>query len=179
LLPVGFGHVSLGLGLDVSNCDGYVLYPWVTPRSIPQGKLFFGEPASRRKKTASGAVSSVDSVVSWWDTQSMKKKKLHPSDLVLRCMVIQRKGGYWVGMCIDLDLVVQADSFKQAQALLREQMVSYLKEAFTVDKEHASYLLSRRAPLRYFALYYGIKWVNHAKRWLSYEAALPLAIARA
>ncbi len=107
----------------------------------------------------------------------MGNKKLHPADLVLRCMALQRKG-YWVAMCIDLDLVVQADSVDRAKQLLREQMFSYIHDAFTVDADHAGKLLSRRAPLRYFAMYYGIKWFNHAKRMFSYEAAMPIPFAK-
>lgn len=108
----------------------------------------------------------------------MSKKKLHPADLVLRCMALQRNG-YWVAMCLDLDLVVQANSAEQAKRLLREQMHSYIQDALSIDADHAGDLLSRKAPLRYFAMYYGIKWFNHAKRMLSYEAAMPVAIAKA
>lgn len=93
-------------------------------------------------------------------------------------MALQRKS-YWVAMCLDLDLVVQADTAEQAKRMLREQIRSYIEEAMTVDVKHAAALLSRRAPLRYFAAYYGIKWFNHAKGWLSYEAAVPLFPAKA
>jgi|CryBogDrversion2_7_1035282.scaffolds.fasta_scaffold45430_2 hypothetical protein len=108
----------------------------------------------------------------------MKIRKLHPSDLVLRCLALQRKG-YWVAMCIDLDLAVQADSAQQAQKLLNEQIFDYVAQAFSEDSDHAVYLLSRRAPLQYFAMYYGIKWLNHAKRYFSYETAMPMSFARA
>lgn len=108
----------------------------------------------------------------------MTRRKLHPSDLVLRCMAL-RKNGYWVAMCLDLDLAVQADTAEQAKSLLREQMRSYVTEAFTVDAEHTVQLLTRKAPRRYFAMYYAIKWLNHAKGWLSYEAAMPMALAKA
>lgn len=108
----------------------------------------------------------------------MSKKKLHPTELVLRCMALQRKG-YWVAMCIDLDLVVQADTAEQAKRLLRGQMVDYIEEALSIDDDHAGVLLGRKAPLRYRAMYYGIKWFNHAKRMLSYEAAMPMSVAKA
>jgi len=86
----------------------------------------------------------------------MKNKTIHPSDLVARCLLMQR-GTYWVAMCIDLDLVAQASSAEQAQKMLGEQMISYVSEAVGIDQEHISDLLRRRAPLRYFAMYYFIK----------------------
>ena len=93
-------------------------------------------------------------------------------------MAMQRNG-YWVAMCVDLDLVVQASTVESAKKLLREQMRSYIEEAMTVDAEQVGYLLKRRAPLRYLALYYLFKWFNHAKSRLSYEAALPVMPAKA
>lgn len=108
----------------------------------------------------------------------MKRRQLRTTDLLLRCMALRRKS-YWVAMCLDLDLVVQADTADQAKRLLREQIRSYVQEAMTVDAEHAAELLARRAPMRYFAAYYAIKWFNHAKRWLSYEAAMPVLPAKA
>ena len=108
----------------------------------------------------------------------MKRRRLRTADLLLRCMALQRDS-YWVAMCLDLDLVVQADTAEQAKRLLRDQIRAYVEEAMTEDVEHASELLSRKAPMRYFAAYYGIKWFNHAKRWLSYEAAVPLFPAKA
>lgn len=108
----------------------------------------------------------------------MSKKKLHPSSLVLRCLALERDS-YWVAMCIDLDLAVQASTAKKAKELLRAQMYSYIEDALGVDSEHAPSLLNRRAPLRYFAMYYGIKWLNHAKGWLAYEAAMPVTPAHA
>lgn len=93
-------------------------------------------------------------------------------------MAMQRKG-YWVAMCLELDLTVQASTVEGAKKLLRDQMRSYLEDAMTVDAEHAPYLLKRRAPLRFLALYYAIKWFNHAKQRLSYEAALPVMPAKA
>lgn len=105
-------------------------------------------------------------------------KKIHPSDLILRCFALQRDG-YWVAMCIDLDLVVQADSARDVKRLLHEQIVSYVGEAYGEDERFAVQLLGRRSPLRYFAMYYVIKWFNRARRYFSYETAMPLPFAHA
>ena len=106
----------------------------------------------------------------------MKRKALHPNDLLVRCLALKRNG-YWVAMCIDLDLVAQADTAAQARKLLQGQIASYVADAVGVDGAHAAELLHRRAPLRYLALYHFIKLVNAARptrRRQSYEAAMPM-----
>ena len=108
----------------------------------------------------------------------MKRKALHPNDLLLRCIALQR-GNHWVAMCIDLDLTVQADSSAQARVLLKAQIASYVTDAVSVDEEHASYLLHRKAPLRYIAMYHFIKLVNATKKRQSYEATMPMIPAGA
>ena len=106
----------------------------------------------------------------------MKYKALHPNDLLVRCLALER-AGYWVAMCVDLDLAVQASSAAQARKLLKEQIASYVADAVGVDGEHAAELLHRKAPLRYLALYYFIKLINATKKRQSYEAAIPLVPA--
>jgi hypothetical protein len=108
----------------------------------------------------------------------MSHHKIHPSDLILRCFALRRKG-YWVAMCIDFDLVAQADNARAARRLLNEQIVSYVSEAYGEDEKFAVQLLRRHAPWRYFAVYYGIKWITHAKRYFSYETAMPMPLAHA
>lgn len=103
----------------------------------------------------------------------MKSKAIHPKDLLLRCMSL-RRDGYWVAMCIDLDLAVQADTAAQARKLLTEQIRSYMADAVGTDAEHADTLLSRKAPLRYFVLFYWMLFVHASKRYKSYRSALPL-----
>ena len=104
---------------------------------------------------------------------TMKSKALHPNDLLVRCLALQR-GNYWVAMCIDLDLTVQSSTAVQARKLLKAQIASYVADAVSVDEEHASYLLQRKAPLRYILLYHLIKLVNATKRRQSYEATMPM-----
>ena len=108
----------------------------------------------------------------------MKYKALHPNDLLVRCLALQREG-YWVAMCVDLDLSVQASNAVQARKMLKEQIASYVADAVGVDGEHAAELLHRKAPLRYIALYYFIKLINATKKLQSYEAAMPLVPAGA
>lgn len=112
------------------------------------------------------------------NSRPMKRRVLHPNDLLLRCLAL-RRDGYWVALCIDLDLAAQADTAAQARKLLKEQIASYVTDAVGVDSEHAHTLLRRRAPLRYLALYHWIKLVNATRARQSYEAAVPMVPARA
>jgi hypothetical protein len=106
-------------------------------------------------------------------TVSKLKKQFHPSDLVLRCLALERKG-YWVAMCVDLDLSVQADTLPQARNLLKGQMTSYVNEAMSIDNDHANDLMLRKAPLRYRLLYRFVKLVHATRHKQSFETAMPL-----
>jgi hypothetical protein len=75
------------------------------------------------------------------------------TELLVRCYAIKR-GGVWEAFCIDLSLAAQADSFAEARRKLDEQIVEYITEAMTTDREHAGYLLSRKAPMSQFAMWY-------------------------
>lgn len=64
----------------------------------------------------------------------------------VRCYV-KRSERQWIAMCIDLCLAAQADSSEDARARLGAQINDYVREAVTVDREHAHILLTRKAPI--------------------------------
>lgn len=74
----------------------------------------------------------------------------------VRCYA-KKAGDQWVAVCVDLCLAAQAPSFDEAKRKLDAQVQSYVIEALTVDREHASELLSRRAPLANRLEYWGIR----------------------
>lgn len=104
------------------------------------------------------------------------KNHIYVTDLVLRCLALKR-GSYWVAMCIDLDLAVQADTIAQARELLKGQISSYVADATGVDNENARALLGRKAPMRYVLMYYCAKLANNACKTLSFDTAMPLVPA--
>ena len=106
------------------------------------------------------------------------KNHIHATNLVLRCLALKR-GSYWVAMCIDLDLVVQADTMAQARKLLKGQIASYVADATGVDSDHARALLGRKAPMRYILMYHYAKLVHNARKALSFDTAMPLVPASA
>lgn len=91
--------------------------------------------------------------VIWPTIHSMK-----PKDLYLRCYAYRAKDGLWYGVCLDLCLAVQGDRYSDVKARLHSQIADYVREALTIDSEHAEALLSRKAPLSQFVHYYWIKF---------------------
>jgi len=78
---------------------------------------------------------------------------MNPANLVLRCYA-RKRATHWEAFCIDLCLAAQGDTFAEARNKLDDQMVDYVNEALTIDKDHAEYLLSRKAPFKQIATYY-------------------------
>ena len=77
--------------------------------------------------------------------KSVAKPIVRPLNLVLRCYAVNEKN-VWSAVCIEFSLAAQGDSFAEAKKKLGAQIDSYVTDAFTVDREHAGYLLTRRAP---------------------------------
>ena len=67
-------------------------------------------------------------------------------DLILRCYATKRDG-HWEAFCIDLCLAAQDDTLNGVKARLNSQIYYYVEEALTVDRQHADYLLNRKAPI--------------------------------
>lgn len=65
---------------------------------------------------------------------------------MLRCYA-ELKDGQWQAFCIDLTLAAQGDSLEEVKEKLHRHIVSYIKEANTIDAEYADELLNRQAPL--------------------------------
>lgn len=80
---------------------------------------------------------------------------MHPSIPTTIHLLARRSEGQWVVACLDFDLAAQDCTFEAAQRRLLDQVESYVQEAMTMDGgTHASELLSRRAPLANWALFY-------------------------
>lgn len=79
-----------------------------------------------------------------------------PRQLFVRCYA-KRTKGMWVAFCLDFALGAQADTLAEARKKLDEQIREYVHDALDgEDREHAEYLLRRRAPLSYWMEYWGI-----------------------
>ena len=105
-------------------------------------------------------------------------------EIVLRCYAEpDPDDGTWFAMCIDLNLYSRADSFDEAAKKLKVIIGEYVRDALTVDVEHWSDLIPRRAPLSFVARYHYIRILVHcigAARWFRsrlFESHLPVVPA--
>ena len=99
---------------------------------------------------------------------------MKPANLLVRCMA-WRDGELWIAACIDFGLASQAFSYEEARSKLHDQIVSYVREAVTVDAAHADVLLARRAPLLDQVRYQFWNWVAHRP---SLRSAVKKVVAR-
>jgi predicted RNase H-like HicB family nuclease len=77
-----------------------------------------------------------------------------PKSLVLRCYS-ERKGSFWVAVCIDLCLAAQGETAQDARQRLHLQIQEYLHDALAGENQpHAAELLSRKAPFSQMAKYH-------------------------
>lgn len=98
-------------------------------------------------------------------------------DLIVRCLG-WKDHDLWIVMCLDYDLVAQDSSLPKATARLEAQIRDYVKEAVSVDREHAPYLLLRRkAPLAYRLKFRLAGLVHMWKNLRGFEIPLPLCPA--
>ena len=92
---------------------------------------------------------------------SGKKEELNLNQLILRCYGFQLGDRPWVGVCLNLDLAVEADSREELKKKMRDVIESYIETVLqTDDHESIPALLSRRAPLKDWSIYYLIRFVN-------------------
>lgn len=101
---------------------------------------------------------------------------MHPEDLIVRCMA-RREGDVFVAVCLDLTLAAQGATLHEARSRLHAQIADYVKEAFTIDREHTVELLTRKAPLLHRFHYHLCKLrarMRPALRRFVYAEALPL-----
>jgi hypothetical protein len=74
----------------------------------------------------------------------------------LHCIAIH-EGDYWSARCLDFTLYAVGDTREEAKSKLYAQIDEYLYDAFEgEDKEFATELLLRKAPLKDWIIYHAI-----------------------
>lgn len=88
---------------------------------------------------------------------------MQPKDLLIHCY-FERDGDEWLAFCLDFTLVAQARTMEEANQKLLSQIREYVHDA-TVgeDRQHAGYLLRRRAPVKYWLKFYFTLWQQHRR----------------
>ena len=79
---------------------------------------------------------------------------MRSDDLKLRGYLQKESDGSWLAVCIDLNLVAQGDTQKEARSQLHIIIKDYLAEAFTKDKKYLDDLVPRKAPFIFLFRYY-------------------------
>ena len=81
-----------------------------------------------------------------------------PDRLILRCYGYQ-KNNRWIGICLNFNLAVEAESPEELRQKMHEVIESYIETVLdTEDKDSIPALLSRRAPLYDWIIYGLIKF---------------------
>lgn len=99
-------------------------------------------------------------------------------------VLARRTSDQWVLACLDFTLAAQDDTFQGARQRLLDQIESYVEEALTWDEgAHADELLSRKAPLSEWMLFYAASLLSrfHAASNLlrGFQQPFPLEHAQA
>lgn len=95
---------------------------------------------------------------------------MKPKQLKLRCYAEKQANQNWFAICVDLNLCAEGDSFHEARKKLLDIIYDYAEEACTIDKEHFSDLIPRKAPLNFVLKYKFYKFLADTKN-LFFKAA--------
>lgn len=104
---------------------------------------------------------------------------MRPNTLILRCFA-EKIGDQWQAFCLDFDLAVQGNSFRDVRKRLDAMIRDYVRDALVgEDRDYADQLLRRRAPLSLWLRYYRIYALVHLGRLRdgfrkTYNTSMPL-----
>ena len=106
---------------------------------------------------------------------------ISPDRLVLRCYGSKTKGGKWFGLCLNFNLAVETESREQLKHKMHEVVESYINTVLdTDDSASIPDLLCRRAPLKDWAIYYGIRailFISNFPNNFTFKEAVPFHLA--
>lgn len=85
---------------------------------------------------------------------------MKPIDLKLRGYIQREQDSSCLAVCIDLNLVAQGDTPKEARNKLHEIINDYLLEAFTEDKQYFDDLVPRKPPFIFLLRYYWLVFLS-------------------
>jgi hypothetical protein len=90
---------------------------------------------------------------------------IRPRHLVVSCYGYRLKNQPYTGVCIDLNIAVQADSQDELKKKMNDAIVSYFEAVLnTDDKQSIAPLIRRRAPLRDWVIYYLITFIAFVRQ---------------
>jgi|LQYC01.1.fsa_nt_gi hypothetical protein len=88
-------------------------------------------------------------------------KEISPDKLILKCYGYKIKDKPWVGVCLNFDFSIQADSIEELEIKMNNVIRSYVESVLdTEDVRSIPALLTRRAPVKEWLIYYFIKFIK-------------------
>ena len=103
------------------------------------------------------------------------------SKIILKCYGHKKKKGDWYGICLDLNLATEANTFNELVDKLNNKIESYLEVVIdTNDKDSIPKLLCRPAPIQDWLMYYFISFIlilHKLKNNISYKKTIHFYIS--
>ena len=107
--------------------------------------------------------------------------EIRPEKFVLRCYGYKKRNNRWYGVCIDFNLAVEADSPEELKQKMGEIIYSYIETVIdTDDKASIPNLISRKAPIRDFVIYYVMRLaisLHKFRRNIAFKEVIPFHLA--
>ncbi len=107
--------------------------------------------------------------------------RISPGDLVLRCYAQKTEKANLVGTCLELDISVEASNIDELKKKMSQAIESYIQVVLdTSDRDSIPVLLSRRAPLKDWILYYFFKHLHRIRRFpgnFTFKELIPFHLA--
>lgn len=105
----------------------------------------------------------------------------NPRELLLRCYAYKRGDNPYVGVCVDLNIAVQADTVAELREKMGASISSYIDTVLdTEDRASIAPLLERRAPLMDWMIYYLIKFIIKIRQFptnFTFKEYIPFHLA--
>ena len=107
--------------------------------------------------------------------------KMSPDKLILRCYGHKIKQEKWFGVCLEFNLAAEADSPEELKKKLADMITSYIETILdTDDKISIPVLISRRAPIRNWLMYYFIRLIIFIRKFpdnFTFKEIIPFHLA--
>ena len=107
--------------------------------------------------------------------------KYSPNEFVLRCYGYRSNEGPYIGVCVNLNIAIQADSPRELREKMSDAISSYIDTVLdTNDRDSIPVLMSRRAPMQDWLIYYFIRivvFVMEFRDRFTFKEYIPIHLA--
>jgi hypothetical protein len=108
-------------------------------------------------------------------------KNLTPENLVLRCYGHKQTDGTWYGVCLNLNIAIEANSTDELKQKMADAIVSYIETVYdTEDRASIAELLCRKAPFSDWFVYGVMRIMFFVKQLsdnITFKETIPIHLA--